>query len=85
MKIHLQHIKPETASSDEKWAAHITDKDEYTISYLTKVQYNAFMYLQSQNKDLTKALEAIRALTSDEELPLMKALYQIAHTPLKAK
>lgn len=40
--------------------------------------------LESQNKDLTKALEAIRKLTSDEQLPFLKALYTIAHKTLKA-
>ena len=50
MKIHLQHIKPETASSDEKWIAHITDNDQYTISDLTEVQYNTYKYLESQVK-----------------------------------
>ena len=41
--------------------------------------------IETENKDLTKALEAIRDLTSDEQSPLMKALYEIAHKTLKTK
>lgn len=41
-------------------------------------------YAESQNKDLTRALEAIKKLTSDEQSPLMKALHEIAHKTLKA-
>ncbi|GAF86850.1 unnamed protein product [marine sediment metagenome] len=84
MNIGLEHITPETASSTEKWTAYISDKNSYSILKLTETEYNGFVYLQSQNKDLTKALEAIKKLTSDEGLPLMKALHEIAHKTLKA-
>ena len=51
MKIELQHIKPETTSSDEKWTAHISDKEFYSILKITEVEYNAYVYLQSQLKE----------------------------------
>ncbi len=40
-------------------------------------------YAEAENKNLTKALEAIKSLTSDEQSPLMKALHEIAHKTLK--
>ena len=53
------------------------------IRQILGVKYEEFVKLETQNKDLTKALEAIRALTSDEQSSLMKALHEIAHKALK--
>jgi hypothetical protein len=69
MKIKLQHIKPETASSDEKWVAHISIKDSYTISDLTEIQYNAYKYLESQLKEVKEENLQLRGLLGECACP----------------
>lgn len=68
MKIELEHIKPETATSEEKWTAYISDKDSYMILKLTEVGYTAFMYLQSQLKEKDVVISEYHAkMIADKE------------------
>lgn len=72
--------------NNDLWKLYVTDRsfNGVDLSYGIWLE-NRLLNIESQNKDLTKALEAIRDLTSDEQLPLMKALHEIAHKTLKAK